>query len=71
MIFALLNKIFFFSIVYFMYKAYSSAGGGIRQILGDLPKSLAYIALLLVATSIAFVALLWYITRCTAAAFLF
>jgi TRAP-type C4-dicarboxylate transport system permease small subunit len=57
--------------VYFMYKAYSTAGGGIREILGDLPKSFAYIALLLAASLIAFVALLRCITRRTTAALFF
>ncbi len=63
MIFDVINKLVFFGIVYTMYRAYSTASGGVLEILGDLPKTLAYIALLFAAGLIAFVLLLRYIAR--------
>jgi hypothetical protein len=60
MILSLLNKLMFFGTVYLLYQAYNTAGGGVTEILGDLPKIIAWIFFALAAAALLFVALLWY-----------
>ena len=57
MIIALLNKGLLFALLYFLYKAYK-ASSGIRELLGDVPQTLAVAALLVAAGLLSLVALL-------------
>jgi hypothetical protein len=60
MILSLLNKLMFFGTIYLLYQAYNTAGGGVTEILGDLPKIIVWILFALAAAALLFVALLWY-----------
>lgn len=57
MIIALLNKGLFFALIYYSYKAYKTSGG-VGDVLGDVPRSLAFAVLALVTVAICVVALL-------------
>lgn len=59
MILPMLNKLMFFGTVYLLYQAYNTAGGGVTEILGDLPKIIAWILFALAAAAFLIVALLW------------
>ena len=60
MIIATMSKLMLCGLLYFAYQVYKSASGGILEILGDLPKVLAHMAMVVAAALMCAVALLWY-----------
>jgi TRAP-type C4-dicarboxylate transport system permease small subunit len=61
MIIELMNKGLFLALVYYSYKAYETSGG-VGDLLGDVPRSLAFAALVFAAAILCLVALLRCVT---------